>query len=148
MRGAKRILVPIDGGERAETVVELVASLARGAGATVRLMHVSPVPPPRRDWRDRVVADAGREMARLAARAARAMQALEAVFEGVPVESVVRFGRLVDEIVLEAEVFGADLIAVADGARSGAGARLSGDLSEALARRAAARVMLIREAAA
>ena len=39
---AKRILVPLDRSDR--TIVPVVAALARGAGATVRLLRVLPVP--------------------------------------------------------------------------------------------------------
>ncbi len=39
---AKRILIPVDAEERAE--VALVADLARSSGATVRLLHVGPLP--------------------------------------------------------------------------------------------------------
>ena len=38
---AKRILVPLDALERSEAVLPLVADLARGAGSTVRLLHVA-----------------------------------------------------------------------------------------------------------
>src|SRR5437867_13323289 len=41
---AKRILTPIDGREPSETIVPVVAALARGAGSTVRLLRVFPVP--------------------------------------------------------------------------------------------------------
>ena len=41
---AKRILAPIDTRERAETIVPVVAALARDAGSTVRLLRVQPVP--------------------------------------------------------------------------------------------------------
>src|SRR5712664_1017669 len=44
MTMAKRILVPLDGEERSEAIVPLVAAVARDAGATVRLLRVYPVP--------------------------------------------------------------------------------------------------------
>ena len=49
---AKRILVPIDGSERSEDIVPLVAALARDTGATVRLLRIYRVP-------QRVVRDTG-----------------------------------------------------------------------------------------
>src|SRR5687768_1233597 len=39
---AKRILVPLDTSEHSDAVLPLVADLARAAGATVRLLHVTP----------------------------------------------------------------------------------------------------------
>lgn len=47
---AKRILVPLDETVQAESVLDMVADMARGAGATVRLLHVAPAP-------DNVVSD-------------------------------------------------------------------------------------------
>ncbi len=41
---AKRILEPQDGTPEGETVMPVVQGLARGAGATVRLLHVEPWP--------------------------------------------------------------------------------------------------------
>jgi len=40
---AKRILAPLDQSPAAEVVVPLVASIARGRGATVRPLLVAPV---------------------------------------------------------------------------------------------------------
>jgi nucleotide-binding universal stress UspA family protein len=109
---AKRILVPLDARERAETIVPIVAALARDAGSTVRLLRVSPVP-------DRVIGNHGQtvaysdqEMARLTAEGLAELQRVEAELIGVPVETVVRFGEPAEEIALEAEAFGADLIAL------------------------------------
>lgn len=109
---AKRILTPIDVRERVQTIVPLVAALARDTGATVRLVRVFPVP-------DRVIGNHGQtvafsdqEMARLTAEGLAELQRVEAELIGVPVEAVVRFGEPVEEIVREAEAFGADLIAL------------------------------------
>ena len=62
---AKRILVPLDQSPVAEIVVPLVAAAARGAGATVRLLLVAPVPQNQVGEDGRVVAYADQEMARL-----------------------------------------------------------------------------------
>lgn len=109
---AKRILAPIDARERHETIVPIVAALARDAGSTVRLLRVFPVP-------DRVIGNHGQtvaysdqEMARLTAEGLDELQRVEAELIGVPVESVVRFGEPAEEIVREADSFHADLIAL------------------------------------
>lgn len=39
----KRILVPVDLMTEPDAVAQVVADAARGAGATVRLLHVAPV---------------------------------------------------------------------------------------------------------
>ena len=109
---AKRILAPIDARERRETIVPIVAALARDAGSTVRLLRVFPVP-------DRVIGNHGQtvaysdqEMARLTAEGLEELQRVEAELLGVPVETVVRFGEPAEEIAREAEAFHADLIAL------------------------------------
>jgi nucleotide-binding universal stress UspA family protein len=111
---AKRILVPIRQADSPTPVLPLVADVARGSGATVRLIHVAPVPTERVADDGRLVAYASQEMERVEHDRHARLQAVEAELEGVPVESVVRFGDPVDEILLEADAFGADLIAAGD----------------------------------
>jgi nucleotide-binding universal stress UspA family protein len=109
---AKRILLPLDLSDEAGTVLPMVADMARGSGATVRLLHVAPVPGARITDEGRVVAYADQEMARVESERRKFLLAAQAELEGVPVEAVVRFGNPADEILLEADAFGADLIAV------------------------------------
>lgn len=107
---AKRILVPFDQGHYLEGVVALVAALAKSTGATVRLLHVSPIPAARVTQEHRLVATVDQEMERLRDRADDYQRMVEPQFAGVPIENVVRFGRRIPEILMEAEAFGADLI--------------------------------------
>ncbi len=109
---AKRILLPLDRSDAAWSVLPIVADMARSSGATVRLLHVAPVPRERVADDGRVVAYANQEMERVESTRREYLKTAEAELEGVPVESVVRFGKPADEILLEAEAFGADLIAV------------------------------------
>ena len=109
---AKRILVPIDAREAHEGIIPVVAALARDSGATVRLLRVFPVPEHVVGPHGRTVAYVDQEMARLTAEGLRALQRAEAEMAGVPVERVVRFGEPAREIVLEAEAFDADLVAL------------------------------------
>jgi nucleotide-binding universal stress UspA family protein len=109
---AKRILAPIDTRERRESIVPIVAALARDAGSTVRLLRVFPVPERVVGDHGRTVAYADQEMARLTVEGLEDLQRVEAEMTGVPVEAVVRFGDPVEEIVHEAEAFHADLIAL------------------------------------
>ena len=139
---AKRILVPLDQAFTAEAVIPLVADAARGGGATVRLLHVSPVPGPLVARDGRVVAYADQEMARLEADGLDYLHTVEAHLDGVPVESVVRFGEASDEILREAEAFGADLIAVTTAGRSGVGRVAFGSVAEAVFRKAPVAVVL------
>jgi len=109
---AKRILVPLDRSERSMSILPLVAGMARGSGATVRLLHVAPIPKERVADDGRVVAYASQEMERVELSRLECLKEAAASLEGVPVESVVRFGDPVEEILHEADVFGADLVAV------------------------------------
>lgn len=101
---AKRILMVIT----PETTGDLgraarsAAGVARDSGGQVRMVFVRPIPPPRLDRYDRVVADPDAEMVRLAGLAEIRMAALGAEFGDVPVESLLRFGRLAAELRIEA----------------------------------------------
>ena len=139
----KRILVPLDQSPLAESVLSLVADVARGAGATVRLLHVTPVPG-NVEVDGRVVAYADQEMARLEAEGKDYLQSMEVRLAGVPVECVVRFGTAVRVILLEAEAFGTDLIAVTTAGRSGVGRAVLGSVAEQVFRKATLPVLLYR----
>jgi nucleotide-binding universal stress UspA family protein len=139
---AKRILVPLDGAAPAEALIAAVADLARGAGATVRLLHVAPVAD-NVVSAGRVVAYADQEAARLESEALDYLRGVELGLDGVAVEHAVRFGEPVAEILKEAEAFGADLIATFT---TSAGFRrvVLGSVAEQVFRRAAPAVLLFR----
>ena len=142
---AKRILVPLDQSPVAEVVVPLVAAIARGSGATVRLLQVSPVPRNRVSEEGRVLASADQEMGRLETEGLDYLRTVEMQLDGAAdVECVVRFGDPVAEILHEAEAFGADLIAVTTEGRSAVGRTVLGSVAEQVVRKADAQVMLIR----
>jgi nucleotide-binding universal stress UspA family protein len=141
---AKRILAPIDARERSEAIVPVVGALARDAGSTVRLLRVFPVP-------GRVVGDHGRtvaytdqEMARLTAEGLAELHRIEAQLSGVPVEAVVRFGEPAEEIVLEAEAFHADLIALAADRQGYLRTALAPSVSDRIARKAHVPTLTLR----
>lgn len=132
---AKRILVPLDDTEAHEAIVPVVRAVARESGGSVRLLRVSPVP-------EQVLAPSGQpityldqEMDRLTAIGMEDLRRVEGELDGVPVESVVRFGEVVEEIVSEAEATHADLIALSASARG----RLRGALAPGVAARVAAK---------
>ncbi len=108
----KKILVPVGRHDDAEPLLAMVADLARGAGATVRLLHVMPVPATVTVPYGRIVAYASQLVDGLEARGRAHLETARAVLEGVPVEASVRFGDVAEEIVEEAAAFGADLIAL------------------------------------
>jgi len=116
---SKRILVPLVPGADAEAVVPIVGAVARETGATVRLLHVSPVPEPRLGPFGRVVATPEGQMERINEQVTDDLRStVETALRDVAVETAVRFGDPLEEILVEADAFGADLIAVG-GPRSG-----------------------------
>jgi nucleotide-binding universal stress UspA family protein len=123
---AKRILVPIVPDVTADYTLAAIsaARIARKTGGMVRLACLRPLPPPRVDDHDRVVSDTDREMDRLTDQAETRLRAMTAEMEGVPVETVIRFGRPRVELLREVEVFEPDLVALATPFASGAGSRL------------------------
>ena len=141
---AKRILTPLDARERSEAIAPIVAALARGAGSTVRLLRVFPVPDRVIGTNGRTVAYSDQEMARLTAEGLDDLRRVEAQLEGIPVESVVRFGEAAEEILLEAEAFGADLVAVAASRRSRLGRALVPGVAERVADQAPVPTLLLR----
>lgn len=140
----KRILVPLDRSADAEHVLAIVADLARSAGASVRLIHVT-------DMVDNVVSDgrvvvyADQEMDRLEAEASAHLRALTAThLAGVPADSVVRFGRVVSQIRKEIDAFEADTVVVLTKTRSSLTRALLGSVAEALLHEAPVTVVLVR----
>jgi len=139
---AKRILVPLDRNETSTAVLPLVADIARSSGATVRLLHVAPIPPERVGDSGRVVAYASQEMERVEHARRDDLKEAAARLEGVPVETVVRFGDPVEEILGEAEAFDADLVAVSTEDRGWLG-HLFGGVADRVFHKAAVPVMLV-----
>ena len=120
-RMGKRILMVMRGGARADHALaaRAAAALARKSGGTIRMVYIAPLPTPRVDTHDRVVSDTDREMARISADVGERLAKLARELDDVPVESTIRFGRLGRELSIEAEVFGADLIAISAKPRPG-----------------------------
>ena len=142
---AKRILTPIGEGERSEAIVPAVAALAQGDGSSVRLMRVFPVPAEVVDSDGRVVAYGHQQMERLTSEGLDDLARVEAQLGGIPVETVVRFGEPVEEILLEAEAFDADLIALAAHPRGRVHAALAPGVAERLERKAPVPVLTLHE---
>ena len=139
---AKRILVPLELSAPDEPFITALAQLARGGGATVRLLHVAPVPDNVVNDEGRVVAFVDQEIARLEAEDRDHLQTIELRLDRVPVEAAVRFGDPVREILLEAEAFGADLLALKTTRRSALGRAVLGSVSEQVFRKAAVPVVV------
>jgi len=141
---AKKILTPIDGREQSESIVPVVAALARGAGSTVRLLRVFPVPEAVIDPSGRTIAYVDQEMSRLTAEGLDQLAHVEAELEGIPVERIVRFGEPAEEIRLEAEAFDADLVTLAATRHSRVRSALRPGVAERVARDAAVPTLVLR----
>ena len=143
----RRILLAVDQSPRADAVAAIAAETARGAHAAVRLLHVAPEPSAVHDRAGRVVVYADQESESLSGAGLDYLHELEAHFAGLRVDSVVRFGEPVAQILDEAETFGADLIVVGTAGRSGIGRVLLGSVAERVFGKAPVPVMLVRPAA-
>ena len=140
----KRILVPISEAE-SPAAVSVVGGVARDRGSTVRLLRVLPVPERVVGPHGRTIAYVDQEMERLMAQGLAEMQLAEHELAGVPVERVVRFGDPVEEILTEAEAFGADLIAVTASRRGRLGSAIAPGIGERVLRAAPVPVLLLRD---
>jgi nucleotide-binding universal stress UspA family protein len=140
----KRIVVPLDGSPLAESVLPVVVDLARASGGSIRLLRVEPLPNNCVDADGRVVAYADQEMARLEAEGLDYLRSVATRLGALPIESCVRFGDPLDEILKEAEAFEADLIAVTTAGRSGLGRAVLGSVAERVFRKAETPVLLYR----
>jgi nucleotide-binding universal stress UspA family protein len=107
---AKRILVPLGTSEHADAVLPLVADLARAAGATVRLLHVTPSVRTRFSADNRVIHYAHQQEERDARAADGWLRRVTPLLDGIDVERRVRVGDPGEEILREADAFGADAI--------------------------------------
>jgi nucleotide-binding universal stress UspA family protein len=141
---AKRILIPLDEAVHAENMIDTIGTLARDAGATVRLLHVAPIPETIVDDEGRVLAYSDQEGSRLEAEALDFLHAASIGLEGVAVECGVRFGDPVEQILDDAAAWDADLIAMATRGRGCIERALLGSVAEQVFRKAPTAVTLYR----
>lgn len=140
---AKRILVPLSQIDPADSFVTALGDLARGAGATVRLLQVAETATNVVEADGRVVAYADQETQRLETEARDYLETIALTLDAVPVELAVRFGDPAHEILAEAADFGADLIALGVGSRRRRFLMLGG-VADQVFRRAKTPVVLFR----
>ncbi|MBI1737307.1 MAG: universal stress protein [Candidatus Rokubacteria bacterium] len=119
------ILVALDGSHASEDAIAGIADVARRHRARVHFLQVAKPPETMRAADGRIVAFAHDESDRLEQAMHVRLKRLETGLPGVRVDGSVRFGDPVKEIVREAELVGADLIAMTH-ERPGVVRRLTG----------------------
>jgi nucleotide-binding universal stress UspA family protein len=138
----KRILVPLDGKADAEAVLPVVAPGASAIGATVRLLHVAPLPHNLVSESGRVVMYSDQEMERLNAQWLAYLAGVRATLHDTAIECAVRFGDPVEESVAETEAWGAELIAMTTARPPRFGWRGRRRIGETVSRKAGVPVVL------
>jgi nucleotide-binding universal stress UspA family protein len=141
---AKRILVPLDEAVQPDSVLGAVGALARSTGASVRLLHVAPVPQSLSDDHGHVLVYVDQESARLEAEAIDYLKAVSIGLDDVAVEYGVRYGDPVEQILAEADAWSADLIAMPTRGRHCIERTLLGSVAEQVFRKAPMAVTLYR----
>jgi len=137
-----RVLVPLDGSERALTALAPAAAFARAAGAAVVLMTAAgPARAPG------IEADLALQLGETDALFLLTGAASASVLEGLPVVRLVAKGELAetpaDAILTAARDVGADLIVMATHGRSGVRRAILGSVADAVVARSAVPVLLI-----
>ena len=140
----KRALVPLDGSPIAETVIPFILEIAGPLDMEVVLLRVvEPIPPIALEGSRHIEAE-DVELRRTDAEEYLAPIAVELRNKGVRVESRVRRGNAVDQIVAAAREAGADLIAMSTHGRGGLGRLMFGSVAQAVLRQAEVPVFLMR----
>jgi nucleotide-binding universal stress UspA family protein len=140
----KRALVPLDGSPIAEAIIPFILEIAGPLDMEVVLLRVvEPIPPIALEGSRHIeVEDV--ELRRTHAEEYLAPIAVELRNTGVKVESRVRRGNAVDQIVAAAREAGADLIAMSTHGRGGLGRLIFGSVAQAVLRQAEVPVFLMR----
>jgi nucleotide-binding universal stress UspA family protein len=138
-----KILVPLDGSPGSTSVLWTVGQLARAQGAHVRLLRVEPPAAMVHGTHGQVLAYVDQEYERVAFNDLRELRRTADELTGIEVETAVRFGDAVTQIVREAEETGADLIAMATHRRAGVARLVKGSVAEGVERATTVPVILV-----
>jgi universal stress protein A len=144
LRSVKRILVPTDFSDPSAEALATAMTLAKGAGATVDLVHVAveasfAMPPPID------VATVPIDMAKVMERVTDGLRAEEQRVRdaGLGVETAMLVGRPDAEIVARATATHADLIVMGTHGRSGLAHALLGSVAERVVQHAQCPVLIV-----
>jgi nucleotide-binding universal stress UspA family protein len=140
----KRVLIPMDGSEVARAILSFVAEIATPLDLHVILLYVLQKPP-HTAIEPFVASEAVVLAARTAASTYLAEQAADIMAKGIHVETRIRSGRPVDEILEAAREERVDMIAMTTHGRTGPGRLLFGSVAEGVLRQADVPVFLMRQ---
>jgi nucleotide-binding universal stress UspA family protein len=124
----KRVMIPLDGSELAQTALEHAVDMCKAFGATLVLLHV----------RD------GRKGSSEASRRYLDFVRKRYAHTGIPIELAVREGSVAEAIVAAANEERVDVITMATHGRSGIQRVVYGSVAEAVLRSSAKPVLLVR----
>jgi len=141
----KRVLIPVDGSEVAESILPFILEIAGPLDLEVVLLQVNRPMPPYAVEGTRYI-----EMDDIEGRRERALAylgglAAEMKAKGIQVETRVRRGEPVHEILAAAREEDADLIAMTTHGRTGPARLLFGSVAEGVLRHAPVPVFLMRQ---
>jgi nucleotide-binding universal stress UspA family protein len=140
-----KILAPLDGSMRAETVLRHVEGLASESGGSILLLRVVDRGAPIGAVEPAYAGLREREMDQVAAEARAYLTALQGQFreKGIDAHALVAFGGTVDAILDTAESENVDLIAIASHGQGGLARVVYGSVAAGLLQRARRPLLLI-----
>lgn len=141
----KRILVPLDGSERAEQALPVAARLARSSGGSVILLQVVDITvfSYSRMVEPYMIESLGTNLSE--ARKYLTEKAASSMFNGIPTEIHVPFGSAASQLLIEAESSQVDSIVLTSRGYTGVARFLLGSVAEYVVRHASVPVLLLRE---
>jgi nucleotide-binding universal stress UspA family protein len=142
----RRVLVPLDGSQRAEAILPCVIEMAQRFAAEVILLQVvEPLPPVISPGVAVAVVPAADEN-ELKAAAEAYLAGIEGRLRssGVHARTLVAFGNVVDQIIAAADDEQADLIAIASHGRGGLARLFYGSVASALLHHANLPLLMVR----
>ena len=141
----KRILVPLDGSERAEQALPVAARMARGSGGSVILLQVVDITVSSYGYVAPPLIGSHIETSLNEARKYLTDVTTSEMFNGVPTEIYLPFGSVTSQILSVADSSQADSIVLTSQGRTGVTRWVLGSVAEYVVRHASLPVLLLQE---
>ncbi len=140
----KRILVPLDGSERAEQALPVAARMARGSGGSVILLQVVDITASSYGYVAPPLIGSHIETSLNEARKYLTDVTTSEMFNGVPTEIYLPFGSVTSQILLVADSSQADSIVLTSQGLTGVTRWVLGSVAEYIVRHASLPVLLLQ----